>query len=128
MNPIEFESVRCANARCVLVGAPSAAAPETNWPVRRPAQTKEPLHPSTAQWIRGLPEEVRPRGLKKRFARILNRLAERWHEPARCAPYLADLLIVPCDSREGFPPDVAMELDALTEYYQTLHRTSRPWQ
>ena len=128
MNPIEFESISRADARRVLMGAPSATAPDPNWLERRLAQTKESLFPLTTQWIRGLPQEVRPRNLLKEFARIANRLAERWNEPARCAPYLADLLIVRRDSREGFPPDVATEIGALTVYYETLHPKGRPWQ
>jgi len=126
MNPIQFESTSRADARRVLVATPPATAPDTSWPVRRPAQTKESLFPSTMHWIRGLPEEVQPRNLLRKFARVANRLAERWNEPARCAPYLADLLIIRCDSREGFPHDVATEIGALTAYYKTLHRPGRP--
>jgi len=120
MKPIEFERVTPAEARRVLVGTPRAAAP-SDWPSRRAEQKPESLLPSTMQWIIDLPAEVRPYELARAFARIANRICERWADPTRATVYLKDLMISRRSHRMGFPPKVAKEIGALNAHYDTLH-------
>jgi hypothetical protein len=126
MKPIEFVSVTLAEARRELVGAPPKVTP-SDWEKRRAARVEESLLPATAQWIDELPAEVQPLDLALKYARIANRICELWDDDIRCASYLSDLMIIRRATRQGFPPDVAMEIGALNVYYATLHPPRRAW-
>ena len=60
-----------------------------------------------------------PAQLEQRFPRIFARIAELWGRPALDS-YLEDLMLSDRDGRQGFPPDVAMELFRLTTAHDAL--------
>jgi hypothetical protein len=67
---IMFERVSLADAKRVHDRAPANEA-KPAWLKRRSANNNaEPLHPDTANWIRGLPADIRPDELARRYARL----------------------------------------------------------
>jgi hypothetical protein len=126
MKPIEFVSVTVAEARRELVGAPPKIT-QSDWENRRLALEEESLLPATAQWIDELPVKLQTLNLARKYARIANRICELWDDDVRCSAYLSDLMITRRVRRQGFPPDVAMEIGALNVYYATLHPPRRGW-
>lgn len=63
--------------------------------------------------------DVFPMQLEQRFPRIFARITELWGRPALDS-YLDDLLLCDRDGRQGFPPDIAMELFRLTSAHDAL--------
>lgn len=98
-----------------------APAPEPqNW-VRKPLEPDElELARTTFRWLAKLPESVRPVHLPQQFPRIANRIAAVWRSPLRCEMYLKSLLMSERPRRQGFPPEVALELGNLFSYYETV--------
>jgi len=76
-----------------------------------------------------------PTNLEQRFSRILNRIIELWESP-EIENYFTDLLIDNRGgTRQGFPPEVASEIFALSQVSEKLRAQSRaapvasdPWQ
>jgi hypothetical protein len=121
---IMFERVSLADAKRIHDRA-SANEAKPDWLQRRSANNNvDPLHPDTAKWIRGLPADIRPDELARRYARIANRIYSLWHQPSRCTDYLDELLIVRRASRQGFPREVAKDIAKLTAHYARLNRFS----
>ena len=79
------------------------------------------LLPRTNNWIRSLPEQVRPHALAARFARIANFICAVWDDPPACLQYLEELLVDRRGGRKGFPIGVLRELNNLRAYYVTMH-------
>jgi hypothetical protein len=98
---------------------PSGAQPKVSY-VRKAAPANQPF-PATFKWIAGLPPEVRPLELLKRFPRIANMLAQAWSDPAAYREYMFDLLIDRRGGRQGFPQDVRSELLRLRTYFDDLN-------
>jgi hypothetical protein len=78
------------------------------------------LLPSASRWLEILPAGVQPRGLVKQFPRIANILARSWDNPDYVERYLSELLIDQRGTRQGFPPDVHLELLNLRDYVAGL--------
>jgi hypothetical protein len=77
------------------------------------------LLPSTFRWLGMLPKAVRPMALGQQFPRIANKLAILSEEPAVCRKFLASLILDDRGDRDGFPPEVVMELSTLDAYLDT---------
>ena len=130
---LEFEKVSFTDARKALEETGAAAyatrRPAENWETKRAPAPAEPLTGNATAWLAELPESVRPRQLAIRYARLANRLAEVWAQPAKCERLLDDLMIDRRGGRKGFPLEVATELANLREHYFRLHhRGQSAWE
>jgi hypothetical protein len=79
-----------------------------------------PLNALTIDWILYLPAEVRPQLLGKRFPRIANILAAAWLRPEKFKARLHGFMHDKRGNRQGFPADIANELEKLESYFNTL--------
>jgi hypothetical protein len=84
------------------------------------------LLPSTFRWLAMLPKGVRPMTLGQQFPRIANKLAILWEEPAVCRKFLTSFMLDDRGDRDGFPPEVIMELSTLEAYIDTGAVPARP--
>lgn len=130
---LEFEKVSLSDARKALeeTGPAAYAAPKKpeNWEEKRSASLDEPLSDATSAWMAELPDAVRPRQLALRYARLANRIAELWEDPARCGRLLDELMTDRRGGRKGFPLAIASELATLHEHYYRLHHDGKsPWE
>ncbi len=82
-------------------------------------ESAEPLGADAARWLNDLPESVRPMKTCARYPRIVNRLASVWDKPTHCGSYFNELLLDGRGDRQGFPLDIAFELAALKNYFET---------
>ncbi len=81
----------------------------------RAAQFNQPL-PATVRWLEQLPREIQPLALLREFPRIANFMARSWSEQSSIKKYLDSLLIDDRKNRQGFPPEVHVELLNLKDY------------
>ncbi len=130
---LEFEKVSFSDARKALdetgPAAYSVAKKTENWAEKRTATPNEPLSDEADAWMAELPESVRPRQLAFRYARLANRLAEIWNDPAKCERLLDDLMTDRRGGRKGFPIAIASELATLHEHFFRLHHAGKsPWE
>jgi len=70
-------------------------------------------------WLNELPEAVRPMKTCGRFPRIVNKFVSLWARPADCSSFFDELLLDRRGDRQGFPMEVAFELAALKNYFET---------
>ena len=86
------------------------------------------LTQETVQWLTRLPSEVQPRALIREIPRIANDLCRRWTMPAACQAYFDELLIDRRGTRRGFSMNIALELAALKNHYEThVHPAPQSW-
>ena len=71
-------------------------------------------------WLLSLPPSLRPEKLSSQFPRIVNALAEVWHESGECQAALDKLLGDGRAGRSGFPREVQDELIALRDWTQVF--------
>ena len=67
-----------------------------------------------------MPPTLRPQLLPVQFPRIVNALAEVWHEPEPCQAAFDRLLRDGRKGRKGFAPAVQAELEALRNWTQVF--------
>ena len=120
MKSLEFEQVSISDMRAEQ-DAQAWKKNETRQVAQRAAGSSAVLSDATSRWISGLPADVRPLHLARRFPRIVNSIAELWRRVARCEEYLDTLVVDLRGDRSGFPVEVARELTALRNYYADLH-------
>lgn len=131
MDPLDFEFVPLDQAKKVADEAQSkiavnekseAVQEETDWTkVRKPQLPFDlELQQDTAQWLLSLPKEVRPLHLARQFPSVLNNIARAWKRPTVCDKVLDELMVDHRGTRKGFPPEVAMEISIVAEYYRTV--------
>jgi hypothetical protein len=130
---LEFEKVSFSDARKALEetgpAAYAVAKKTENWVEKRTETPSEALSDQASAWIAELPESIRPRQLALRYARLANRLAELWEDPAKCEKLLDDLMTDRRGGRKGFPLAIASELATLHEHYYRLHHGGKsPWE
>lgn len=89
------------------------------------AGAAEPLSAESALWLNELPEAVRPMSTCALFPRIVNRLAKLWGKPGECRAYFDELLLDRRGNRQGFSTQIAFELAALKNYFETAVHPSR---
>ena len=92
---------------------------------RKASPANEPLA-ATFRWIAGLPKEVRPLALLRKYPRVANRLANCARDPVVMRAYFFELLIDRRGGRAGFPQDVQSELLALRMHFDASHVQSDP--
>ena len=128
--PLDFELVTFDSARKALEEPPPGVQRlvAQNWLQRRRPLTESERRVTRGamQWMLGLPQEVRPVELLRRYPRIANRLAECWSDAEATDRNLDDLLIDRRGGRQGFPPPVAEELVRLRERWERELRVQRP--
>ena len=120
MKVLDFEKVSVADVRREIDGQ-HRAADERKRAAERRTPDQGVLLDATSLWMAGLPTDVRPIALARKFPRIANSIAEMWRRVACCEEYLDSLVVDQRGDRSGFPPDVAKELAALHNYYAVLH-------
>jgi hypothetical protein len=120
MKSLEFEKVSVSDVRKELDQSQKQAE-DRKRVIERTSQTSSVLTDETSRWIAGLPPDVRPLTLARKFPRIANSIAELWRRVARCEQYLDTLIVDLRGDRTGFPHDVAKELQALRGHYADLH-------
>ena len=120
MKSIEFQKISIADARREIDGEPKQSD-EQLWRCLRAHEENNVLLNTTLTWMAGLPKDVRPTALARRFPRIANSIAESWRRVARCEEYFDTLVVDSRGNRKGFPPEVAQELTNLRGFYAELH-------
>lgn len=89
-----------------------------NWKAYRGKQYQPtPNIKELMPWVQQLREDVRPRNLIIQYPRIAIQLAELWKYPVACEKYLNELMLDDRGTRQGFPPEVAVEITALIAYF-----------
>jgi hypothetical protein len=87
-----------------------------DWVRMRKAQPLERLVPASVRWLADLPVDVRPVELAAKYPRIVNLIAQQWHDYKPCCAYLDELLGGRRPERRGFPVDVCWEIWALRKF------------
>lgn len=130
-DPLDFEFVSLSDAKKVSEEAqaniavnrkPETVQEEQDWTkVRQPQIAFDlQLQQETAEWLLGLPNDIRPLHLAKKFPRVANNIARAWRRPAICDDVFEELMIDHRGTRQGFPEEVAMEIATLAEYYRAV--------
>ncbi len=123
--PIEFHKVSIADARREIEREHQQVGERSGSPMGdRMQQNNNVLLNTTLTWMAGLPKDVRPMVLARRFPRIANILAESWRRVARCEEYFDTLVVDTRGNRTGFPAEVVQELTNLRAFYAELHPTN----
>ena len=78
------------------------------------------MNPKLLQ-LMGYREDLYPHRLEREFPQILKEIESRWGN-AGCDDYLRDLTLVERDTRQGFPPEVAVELFHLAALHEAQMR------
>jgi len=94
-----------------------------DWSRLRKATPVNYMLPSSLEWLRSLPKDVRPMALAIQYPRIANLIALQWSKPVECCAYFDDLLVDHRGMRKGFPADVHRDLQTLRDYYCALRLT-----
>jgi hypothetical protein len=86
--------------------------------IRAPARHRDlTLSAKARRWLARFPDEMRPKELAERFPRIVNRLALLWRDEGLTDLLLVDLLTDTRGARQGFPPLILAEVEALYELH-----------
>src|SRR5690242_6266983 len=103
----------------ILARDGAAAGSRRTFARRAPVGDDTSLNDDARALLKSLDAALLPIHLACRFPRIMNRIASLWRRPAHLDPYFDDLLTDKRGGRQGFPFEVARELLALREHYQT---------
>lgn len=123
---IEFDVVDLNEAREEAARPEAVVAMERLMPgyweeQRRPATaTDRALTGKAIDWMLKLPAEARPKALSSQFPRIVNHLAEGWHDLANTRLGLMRLLADERGGRKGFSLQIEQEIGRLTAHLQTV--------
>jgi len=109
--PVSFDEARNALDRAVAEPGSSRADPAKQRTAALPGELA--LSGRAQQWLADLPGDVRPVALPGVHARIANRIAEVWPDPARCVDYLDSLVFSDRPERRGFAEEVGREIAVL---------------
>jgi len=83
-----------------------------------PSNQDRTLSAQARQWLRRLPARERPLALCSMYARLANRFAAVWENPAQTEAVFEELMIDHRGGRLGFPPLVASELMRLHRLHE----------
>jgi len=64
-------------------------------------------------WLERVPADFHPDAVAERFPRLINRLALLWRDPGLTEHFLVELLQPARPGRQGFAPEVTVELQSL---------------
>lgn len=98
----------------------------TSGPGCRGPQSPDCLNDEARQWLAAVPEKVRPILLSDRYPRIVNNLSKVWEKTLACHDYLDSLILDDRGGRQGFPPDVMLELFQLKSYLEEFRPLPKP--
>ena len=73
------------------------------------------LDSETHYWLRRIPGSYHPKQTCRHYPRVVNRLAQSWHDRTLADRVLLDLLVDQRGGRKGFPPRVFDELQGLRQ-------------
>lgn len=99
---------------------PGMASPGPDWTQLRKTRPVDYLLPASLRWFKSLPQEVRPVALARRYARIVNLVAQQWNDYDACRGYFDELLNDRRGNRQGFPADAESDLRRLLDYFVRL--------
>ena len=129
---LDFEVVSFDQAREALDEPPAGVQQvrrmsSADWASRRHSlsESERRLSRAATQWFLGLPRELRPAELMRRFPRIANRLCAQWDDVSASLQLLDELVLDRRGGRSGFPRLVVLELQALQEHAQRRGRLAR---
>ena len=126
--PSEVHAFDLAHKRRNAAKDESAVRPSTPADpasARKASPANEPLA-ATFRWIAGLPPDIRPLALLRKYPRIANRLANCARDPVVMRAYFFELLVDHRGGRAGFPQDVQSELLALRVHFDAGNVQSDP--
>lgn len=99
------------HAAARIVKPPIGTLMTDTFGVFRPRSEHVSISAQAQDWWSGLPSAYRPENLALQFPRVLNRVAACWNDLVCCDQYLRSLLVdLKRPHRQGFPPDVGLEL------------------
>jgi hypothetical protein len=119
---LDFEAVDIAQARKVLDepvqvhGGTGYAAATPQYRRRPESERDKRLTPESFEWLHEMPRHERPIQLALQFPRIVNKMADIWHEQKTTEAYLQELLVDHRGNRRGFPVPVIGDLMRLRAY------------
>mgnify|MGYP005810769849 CR=1 FL=1 len=85
----------------------------------------EAMSATAALWLHELPDSVRPKKTCAQFPRIVNRIASLWGDATACGSYFNELLLDRRGDRQGFPMEIAFELAAVKNFFETAVHPSQ---
>jgi hypothetical protein len=111
-----------ASSPASLRASTPASAPATASAVKAaepeaPSALVQKVATGTLRWLAHIPVQSRPIQLTRKYPRIANKLAELWRDPAQCAFFIETLRVDRRGARQGFPPEVEKEIEALHRYF-----------
>ncbi len=112
---LRLPGVSAGRTRLAHGPKPPELMTESDW-VRHRAPRRhrdDSLSPAALDWLARLPDDFRPHALAERFPRIANRFALLWRDPGLIEQYLDELLLPKRPDRQGFPPEVTVDLQSL---------------
>ena len=101
------------------------AAGSQDWSKLRKAKPARRLLPLSEKWLDALPTDVFPGGLAEQYPRIVNYIAVQWNDLRWCPAYFEELLVDRRGGRQGFPVDVARDLQKLHDFWHGGHSARR---
>lgn len=123
LDAIDFEPTDFEDARRALDELPPGVAEMQrmragNWEGmrRKPLPADRALTGVAMDWVIGLPPSLRPHAACEQFPRVVNAIAQSWHD-VRTSLHVIDHMINDYrGGRRGFPATVRSELTALHDY------------
>lgn len=97
---------------------PTNLPDSSNWSLERRSTmpTDKKLFSDTLDLLSHLPANVRPVLLAQAFPRIANELRRLWPNTVALSTYVDALLVDTRGKRQGFTPEIALELNMLRAY------------
>ena len=86
--------------------------------MERKAPQEENLTAAAEGWLESLPDDIRPKMVPEKYARIVNRMASLWKRPDEFMAYMDGLLVDDRGDRSGFPMTIALELATIKDHYE----------
>jgi hypothetical protein len=90
------------------------------------AQLAPTPSPSVVRMLADLPPTVRTTALQRRYMHVLDRLAQRWHDPRELKRLLDELIFESEQQRSGMSFDAIVELAEFNDYVKRAKLNSRP--
>lgn len=90
---------------------------------RKPTPSDRALTGAGIDWVLALPIGARPKALCEQFPRIVNHLAEHWHDLPNTQLALMRLLADERGQRKGFSLQIQQEIGRLAAHVQSLLET-----
>jgi hypothetical protein len=89
-------------------------------------QPPVPPSPAVAKMLSELPPTIRTVVLQRRYMQVLDRLAQRWHNPRELKRLFEELIFETEENRYGLSFDAIVELTEFSEYVKRVRLKGRP--